>query len=445
MGTWVTLRSTGRSTTPSSSPGRRLVAGGQLPDGRPDLPAGQPAAPPTAGAGPHQAPPARPLGHLARPELPLRPPQPGHPRDELDMIFVAGPGHGGPALVANTYLEGSYTDVYPHISRDIIGLQRLFRQFSTPGGIPSHVSACPRPGSIHEGGELGYALVHAFGAVFDNPDLIVACVVGDGEAETGSAGGLVEGHPLPQPGPRRRGAAHPPPQRLQDQRAHRARPGAAGLGGPAAGCPRLRGAPGGRRRSRRVCTSGWPACSTSAWPPSVASSATARDRRIAAVRAAGRPSCWRTPKGWTGPKVVDGLAVEGTFRAHQVPLANVRDDPDHLRLLEEWMRSLPARGALRRQRPALARLGRRWPLRATGGWGPTPRPTAGSIPVPLSVPDWRDLRGRGGRARLRARRVDPRGWASCCATCTRPTPSPAPSACSAPTRPTPTGWARCSR
>ncbi|MGZ4695466.1 MAG: phosphoketolase family protein, partial [Acidimicrobiales bacterium] len=105
-------------------------------------------------------------------------------RDDLDMIFVTGPGHGGPAVLANVYLEGSYSEVYPEVSADVVGMQRLFRQFSTPGGIPSHVSV-PTPGSIHEGGELGYALVHAFGAAFDNPELIVACVVGDGEAETG--------------------------------------------------------------------------------------------------------------------------------------------------------------------------------------------------------------------------------------------------------------------
>src|SRR3954447_23279392 len=113
-------------------------------------------------------------------------------RDDLDMIYVAGPGHGGPALLANVYLEGTYSEVYPSVSSDTVGMQRLFRQFSTPGGIPSHVSV-PTPGSIHEGGELGYALVHAFGAAFDNPDLIVACVVGDGEAETGPLEGSWKG------------------------------------------------------------------------------------------------------------------------------------------------------------------------------------------------------------------------------------------------------------
>ena len=141
------------------------------------------------------------------------------------MIYVTGPGHGGPALIANTYLEGSYSEIYPEVSQDTIGLQRLFRQFSTPGGVPSHVSV-PTPGSIHEGGELGYALVHAFGAAFDNPDLIVACVVGDGEAETGPLEGSWKSIRFLEPGPRRRRAADPAPQRLQDQRSDRARPGA---------------------------------------------------------------------------------------------------------------------------------------------------------------------------------------------------------------------------
>ena len=143
-------------------------------------------------------------------------------KHDLDMIYVTGPGHGGPALVANAYLEGTYSEVYPNISQDEEGMKRLFTQFSFPGGIPSHV-APETPGSIHEGGELGYALSHAYGAAFDNPDLIVACVVGDGEAETGPLATSWHSQQVPQPGARRRGAADPAPQRLQDRQSDRSR------------------------------------------------------------------------------------------------------------------------------------------------------------------------------------------------------------------------------
>ena len=148
-------------------------------------------------------------------------------RDDLDMIYIIGPGHGGPSLVAHAYLEGTYSEVYPEISQDAEGMQKLFKQFSFPGGIPSHV-APETPGSIHEGGELGYALSHAYGAAFDNPDLIVACVVGDGEAETGPARHRLARQQVPQPGPRRLRPADPPPQRLQDRQPLLPRPHPAG-------------------------------------------------------------------------------------------------------------------------------------------------------------------------------------------------------------------------
>ena len=141
---------------------------------------------------------------------------------DLNVIYLAGPGHGGPAILANLYLEGTYSEVYPEITGDEPGMTRLFRQFSTPGGVPSHVGV-PTPGSIHEGGELGYVLTHAFGAVFDNPDLIALAVVGDGEAETGPLEGSWKGHRLPERRARWRSAAGAPPQRLQDLRPHRAR------------------------------------------------------------------------------------------------------------------------------------------------------------------------------------------------------------------------------
>ena len=144
-------------------------------------------------------------------------------KHDLNMIYITGPGHGGPGLVANTYLEGTYSEVYPNISQDEEGMKRLFKQFSFPGGIPSHV-APETPGSIHEGGELGYALAHAYGAAFDNPDLIVACVVGDGEAETGPLATSWHSNKFLNPVQRRRGAAHPAPERLQDRQPHRAGP-----------------------------------------------------------------------------------------------------------------------------------------------------------------------------------------------------------------------------
>jgi xylulose-5-phosphate/fructose-6-phosphate phosphoketolase len=255
---------------------------------------------------------------------------------DCDVLYVTGPGHGGPAIVANVYLEGTYSEIYPAVSLDAAGLLRLVRQFSTPGGIPSHVGV-PTPGSIHEGGELGYALVHAFGAVFDNPDLIAACVVGDGEAETGPLEGSWKGVSFLNP--RRDGAVLPILQ----------------LNGYKISGPTVLG----RAREEDVRgllhAHGYEVSFVSGDDPRAVHEEFAQvlDRcydRIREIQAAARAGTatvrarWpaivlRTPKGWTGPKVVDGLPVEGTFRAHQVPVTNVRENPAHLLLLEEWLRS----------------------------------------------------------------------------------------------------------
>lgn len=255
---------------------------------------------------------------------------------DCDVLYVTGPGHGGPAIVANVYLEGTYSEIYPAVSLDEAGLLRLVRQFSTPGGIPSHVGV-PTPGSIHEGGELGYALVHAFGAAFDNPDLIVACVVGDGEAETGPLEGSWKGVRFLNP--RRDGAVLPILQ----------------LNGYKISGPTVLGRVGDDRVRDLLAAHGYEVHIISGDEPRAVHEAFARalDRcyeRIrhiqSAARGGGDPvgARWpaivlRTPKGWTGPKQVDGVQVEGTFRAHQVPLGNVRNDPAHLRQLEEWLRS----------------------------------------------------------------------------------------------------------
>lgn len=255
---------------------------------------------------------------------------------KLNAIFVAGPGHGGPALNACTYLEGAYSEVHPDVTGDEAGLHVLFRQFSTPGGVPSH--AGPHlPGSINEGGELGYSLLHAYGAVFDNPDLFVACVVGDGEAETGPLCGSWKSNKFLNPV---RDGAVLPILHLNGYK----------ISGPTvlARIPR-------EDLTALFTGHGYaPYFVEGDDPPQMHQLfAATLDRCYQEIRAiqqdartsgfSKRPR-WpmivlRTPKGWTGPKVVDGVPVEGTFRAHQVPLANVRENPEHLRMLEQWLRS----------------------------------------------------------------------------------------------------------
>jgi xylulose-5-phosphate/fructose-6-phosphate phosphoketolase len=306
-------------------------------------------------------------------------------RRDLNVIFVTGPGHGGPGVVANVYLEGTYSEVYPRIGHDEEGLRRLFRQFSFPGGIPSHV-APETPGSIHEGGELGYALLHAFGAAFDNPDLIVCCVIGDGEAETGPLAASwhsnkfldpvhdgavlpilhLNGYKIANPtvlaripedeleqllrgyGYAPRFVAGNEPEAVHQQLA-------ATLDEVAEEIARLQSearSGGSRERPR--------------WPMIVL----------------------RTPKGWTGPKVVDGKPAEGSFRSHQVPLADLATRPEHLTQLESWLRSyrpeelFDADGGLREELRELAPSGRR-------RMGANPHANGGLLLRGLEMPDFR--------------------------------------------------------
>ena len=255
---------------------------------------------------------------------------------DLDAIYIMGPGHGGPAAVANAYLEGTYTEVYPGITQDSEGMRKLFRQFSFPGGIPSHV-APETPGSIHEGGELGYALVHAYGAAFDNPDLKVFCVVGDGEAETGPL--AASWHSNKFVNPQRDGAVLP----ILHLNGYK-------IANPTV----LARIPESELRALLEGYGYEPVFVSGEDPEPVhqqmaATLETALDR-IALIQKAARSQGertrprWpmivlRTPKGWTGPRTVDGQQVEGTFRAHQVPVTDFASKPDHLRILEDWMRS----------------------------------------------------------------------------------------------------------
>ncbi|HZT74618.1 MAG TPA: phosphoketolase family protein [Terriglobales bacterium] len=256
---------------------------------------------------------------------------------DVNAIFLAGPGHGGPAVLASVYLEGTYTEIYPEVTLDLAGLTRLFRRFSTPGGVPSHVSV-PTPGSIHEGGELGYVLSHAFGAVFDNPDLLAVAVVGDGEFETGPlAGSWPSIHFL---NPARDGAVLP----------------ILHLNGYKIANPTVAGRTEDRKLEQFFLGLGYEPHFLEGSDPGEMHQAFAAAlalcyQRIRAIQSAARdggvrelPPPWpmivlRSPKGWTGPKELDGVPIEGTFRAHQVPLPNVRADARQLAMLEAWMRS----------------------------------------------------------------------------------------------------------
>ncbi len=304
---------------------------------------------------------------------------------DLDMIYIAGPGHGGPALVANTYLEGTYSELYPEVSQDEQGMQRLFRQFSFPGGIPSHV-APETPGSIHEGGELGYSLSHAYGAVFDNPGLIVACVIGDGEAETGPLAAGWNGNKFLNPATD--GAVLP----------------ILHLNGYKIANPTLLARIDDEERAEFLRGNGYEPLVVAGNEPermhrqmaSALDEAFDSIHRIQQRARAGdlaRPR-WPmlvliSPKGWTGPKVVDGHQVEGTFRAHQVPLPEVRTNPKHLEQLEQWMRSyrpqelFDDRGRLR---PELAELA----PQGTRRMGANPHANGGLLLRELRLPEFRE-------------------------------------------------------
>ena len=255
---------------------------------------------------------------------------------DLNVIYICGPGHGGPGMVANAYLERTYSELYPNIVENQEGIRQLFKQFSFPGGIPSH-AAPETPGSIHEGGELGYSLSHAAGAAFDNPDLLVCCVVGDGEAETGP---LATGwHINKFLNPARDGAVLP----------------ILHLNGYKIANPTLLGRLGDDELTKLFSGYGWkPYFLEGDDPESMHQLMAASLDHIveeirsiqSSARSNGEPGLpeWpmivlRTPKGWTGPKTVDGKPVEGTWRAHQVPVADLQLKPQHLKVLEDWMRS----------------------------------------------------------------------------------------------------------
>jgi xylulose-5-phosphate/fructose-6-phosphate phosphoketolase len=305
---------------------------------------------------------------------------------DLDMIFITGPGHGGPGVVANTWLEGTYTELYPHVTRDAAGMARLFRQFSFPGGIPSH-AAPETPGSIHEGGELGYSLAHAYGAVFDNPDLIAACVVGDGEAETGPL--ATSWHSNKFLNPVTDGAVLP----ILHLNGYKIANPTVLARIPEAELVSLLEGYGHRVR---IVAGDDPQLVHQ----QLAAALDACVQEIQAIQQhareqgdATRPP-WpmivlRTPKGWTGPKTVDGVPVEGTWRAHQVPITEVRTNPEHLRLLEEWMRSYrPGElfGPDGAPIPELAAL----PPRDYRRMSANPHANGGLLLRELNLPDFRD-------------------------------------------------------
>ncbi len=305
---------------------------------------------------------------------------------DLDMIYVSGPRHGGPAVVGNTYLEGTYSEVYPDISQDEVGLQKLFKQFSFPGGIPSHTSPeCP--GSIHEGGELGSSLSHSFGAVFDNPDLIVACCVGDGEAETGPL--ATSWHSNKFLNPATDGAVLP----------------ILHLNGYKIANPTVFARIEHEELDQFLRGCGWTPYYVEGDDPALMheTMAATLDEAVEAIRNIQqdarehsnltRPR-WpmivlKSPKGWTGPKWVDGLQIEGTFRAHQVPLSDPAAHPEHLKMLEDWLRSYRPEELFDetgRLQPELAELAPEGQRRM----GANPHANGGLLLRDLIMPDFRD-------------------------------------------------------
>jgi len=305
---------------------------------------------------------------------------------DLNAIYVAGPGHGGPGMVANTYLEGTYSEFYPNISQDAEGMKRLFKQFSFPGGIPSHV-APETPGSIHEGGELGYSLLHAYGAAFDNPDLLVCCVIGDGEAETGAL--AASWHSNKFLNPVRDGAVLP----------------ILHLNGYKIANPTVLARISQAELTHLLMGYGYKPYFVEGDDPEIlhrqmAETFDAIVHEIKAIQQDARTNGFserpqfpmivlKTPKGWTGPKFVDGIAIEGTFRAHQVPLSELATKPEHIKLLEDWMKSykpeelFDANGRLIEELAALAPKGDR-------RMGANPHANGGLLLRDLKLPNFQD-------------------------------------------------------
>ena len=305
---------------------------------------------------------------------------------DLNVIYIAGPGHGGPGMVANPYLEGSYTEFYPNITQTEEGMRRLFKQFSFPGGIPSH-AAPETPGSIHEGGELGYSIAHAYGAAFDNPDLLVCCVVGDGEAETGAL--AASWHSNKFSNPARDGAVLP----------------ILHLNGYKIANPTILGRMTDEELVQLFTGYGYTPYFVEGHEPDIMHPlmAATLDTVIADIRAiqhkaklqgdTERP-IWpmiilRTPKGWTGPRVVDGKPVENTWRAHQVPLSELATKPDHLRLLDEWMRSYKPEELFDQSGKLIPELADLAPA-GSRRMGANPHANGGLLLKDLAMPDFRD-------------------------------------------------------
>jgi len=308
---------------------------------------------------------------------------------DLDAIYICGPGHGGPGMVANAYLEGTYSELYSHVGMDEAGLRELFRQFSFPGGIPSH-AAPETPGSIHEGGELGYALTHAYGAAFDNPDLLVACVVGDGEAETGAL--AASWHSNKFLNARTDGAVLP----ILHLNGYKIANPTVLARIPAEELDALMTGYGYRPLNLEIqadddhldAHARFAAVLDEALDGIAEIQRRAREERET-VRPRWPMIVLRSPKGWTGPREVDGLPVEGTWRSHQVPMTDVRTNREHLRVLEDWMRSyrpdelFDGQGCLV---PDLAEL----PPRGERRMSANPHANGGELLRDLTLPDFRD-------------------------------------------------------